>query len=117
MALTFNLSRPIALDKRSVELNVANKPGVYVLGEPHPNGGVYVRYVGRSDDSLADRLRSHELIRTYPTFVFAYAIDANRAYCMECEMFHEWPQSLKNQIHPARPQGSRIRCPKPGCTV
>jgi len=89
-------------------------PGVYVLGSPHPSGGVTVGYVGRADTDLANRLKNHELRGRYSHFVFAYAVSADDAYKKECEMYHEWIGHLGGQIHPAKPERSSIRCPECG---
>lgn len=113
MALSFELLGPLALDERIIEANILPLPGVYVLGEPHPQGGVAVRYAGRSDDNLARRLKEHQVL-FYSHFVYMYASSANEAYLMECALYHEWPQDLKGQIHPARPVGSYTRCPRCG---
>lgn len=115
MALSFTLSNAIALNDTAIDNAITKKsPGVYVLGPANAQGGVTVKYAGRSDDDLAGRLKGHELKSKHTHFVACYAANADAAYRMECEMFHEWPQALSGQIHPARPKNSSVQCPK-GC--
>lgn len=113
MALGFDLIGPISLDARSIDNNIlSGMPGVYLLGEPHQQGGVAVRYAGRSDEDLAGRLKQQAGYHSH--FVYAYARSTSEAYMMECALYHEWPQDLKGQIHPARPTGSLTRCHRCG---
>jgi hypothetical protein len=115
MALSFSLSNAVSYTDAQIDANVTKKrSGVYVLGPKADGGGVGVKYVGRSDDDLAGRLKNHELKSKHSHFVFAYASNADDAFKKECELYHEWPQSLSSQIHPARPKNSNVQCPK-GC--
>jgi hypothetical protein len=110
MALSFTLVGPVPLNAQSIGSNILpGMPGVYVLGEPHQQGGVAVRYVGRSDEDLAGRLKQQT--GYYSHFVYDYAASAHDAFIKECEMYHEWQHLIPGQIHPARPQGSWSTCP------
>jgi len=86
-------------------------PGAYVLGPIAPNQKLTVKYVGRSDADLPNRLK--QWVGKYPAFMYVYAPTAVEAYHQECELYHGYPP-LDNDVHPARPSGSSARCPRCG---
>lgn len=86
-------------------------PGVYTLRRT-PDGPV--RYVGRSDVDLAERLRRHAREAEYSYFEFEYAPSARAAFEAECALFHRHESTLENAIHPARPPGTDWHCPRCG---
>ncbi|MFA9477749.1 hypothetical protein ACERK3_05510 [Phycisphaerales bacterium AB-hyl4] len=94
------------------------RPGNYALGhfQSTDRGKRFVVcYVGRGDTDLKARLlrRLHDSPR-HTHFQFAYATSPKAAFESECEHYHAFHGSaeFENQIHPARPAGSRWRCPR-----
>ncbi len=89
---------------------IRTSPGVYALGETQgPN--FVIRYVGRSDLDLAERLK--DWIGRYRQFKFAYYASAKAAYEKECTLWHDFggpAGRLDNARHPARPMGGRWQC-------
>jgi hypothetical protein len=83
-------------------------PGAYALGTSDTAGNLTVRYVGRSDDDLNARLKQH--LGKYQHFKYAFFPTAKAAFDKECALYHDFKPS-DNAIHPARPQGSMLRCP------
>src|SRR5438445_13818835 len=92
----------------------ATAPGVYMLGKIE-NGTFYVGYVGRSDTDVNDRLQDHVKLSD-SHFQFAYCASAEAAFYAECELFHAYCRS-RNPNHPARPEGTFLRCPNQSCPV
>jgi hypothetical protein len=86
------------------------RPGVYLLG--NDEAGFAVKYVGRSDKCLRNRLATHNHLFTYDYFAFMYAKDEREAFFLECQLWHTFQKSsLNNFIHPASPVNSGIKCP------
>lgn len=100
---------PYALDNDTLD-NVlkGTGPGAYLLGEPAPNGEVYVDYTGRADSDLKDRLRDH--VGTATLFKYGFFKTAEAAYLAECRLFHDF-NPPRNTIHPAAPKGTLTTCP------
>jgi len=67
-------------------------------------------YVGRSDYDLATRLTTHARCGRAHYFGFNLHPDADRAYDMECALFHSLRAITSNRVHPASPKGWRRRC-------
>lgn len=88
-------------------------PGVYVL-DRNTGIGFIVKYVGRADEDVADRLKKHAGDGYYKYFKFEYALNAKAAFERECQLYHFYP-SLDNIIHPARPKNTSYACPVAGC--
>lgn len=89
-----------------------NKIGNYVLCLLEDKTFV-IKYVGRSDNDLNDRLKKH-LEENYTLFMFSYASSIQDAYEKECQNYHDFGGSdkLDNKIHPAKPEGINCICPK-----
>ncbi len=94
--------------------------GNYALGYINGNGKFAVRYVGRSDGNLNQRLKSHLGNHDDCThFKFSYAGSPKAAFEKECQNFHDFGgvQKLKNVNHPAEPANSKLwKCPIANCT-
>lgn len=95
-------------------------PGNYALGRISETDGktFIVGYVGRSDTDLNKELKAR-LGYGYPAFKCSYATSPRDAFLKECRNYHDFggSDSLKNDIHPARPGGTTWKCPTPGCTA
>jgi hypothetical protein len=92
-----------------------NRIGNYALG--HMDGDTFrVSYVGRSDTDLNAELKAR-LKLGYPKFKCSYASSAKAAFEKECQNYHDFggSQGLKNEVHPARPDGTDWSCPVSGC--
>lgn len=67
-------------------------------------------YAGRSDRNLRRRLIAHASWSCADHFGFEVYADADRAYDMECGLYHVLHYRMTNAIHPAAPAGSRRPC-------
>jgi hypothetical protein len=86
-----------------------------LIGERHAGTYLLYRrgkpvYAGRSDRDLRRRLVTHAHHATGDYFGFSVHPDAERAYDMECALFHALHDVTTNRIHPASPKGSDRRC-------
>ena len=107
MAITVG---PYDLHSEKEISSISDRPGAYVLYEiPHIHGRRVARYVGRSDTSLRDRLMDHR--GQYSVFFVRYADTPDKAFRFECEFYHRHIDTIKNKIHPDRPDGSDAVCP------
>ena len=90
--------------------------GNYALGymKTKEDGGrtFVVEYVGRSDTDVAGRLKQH-VGEKYKKFKYSYATSPKAAFEKECKNYHDFgeSQSLDNDVHPRRPDGSGWKCP------
>ena len=87
--------------------------GNYALGRKNDKGGLTVKYVGRADSDVNDRIKDH-LGKSYSHFKFCYATSPKAAFEKECENYHDFGGSAKldNKIHPDRPDGASWKCPR-----
>lgn len=67
-------------------------------------------YAGRSDEDLRNRLVAHAQIKRADYFGFSVLADADRAFDMECALFHALRTTTTNLIHPASPKHSGRTC-------
>jgi hypothetical protein len=109
---TLGLTGPFELTHESIDARVTRRQaGNYALG--WVDGVTFnVEYVGRSDVDLNDRL--HDWVdQGYSHFKARYARSAKVAYMKECRNFHEFggTNGLDNDVHPDRPDGTRLQCP------
>lgn len=99
---TKRLSGLRRLDDVSTRWDVSDYPGVYLFYETQ-NGPL--RYVGRSDTSLLNRIRG----RGYRYYKYKHC-SRSEAFYWECRYWHYW-NPLDNKNHPAEPSGTtRIHC-------
>ena len=106
------LRGPYKLSTTSVNLNVTcTSPGAYALGYTK-NNTFYIKYVGRSDSDVNDRLKDH--VSDYSQFKFEYYSTAKLAFEKECRLYHDFDPT-DNDVHPARPRGKTWECPV--CTI
>jgi len=102
------LNGPHSLSANSIERTVRRKSaGAYVLSALE--GGIAsARLVGRSDDDLGTSLK--ERIGLYSYFAFVYASSPEKAYEMECEIFHSI-KPPENGKHPQKSADTASVCP------
>ena len=107
------------LNKKSIDDKVSKRPGNYALVYTKSEKTFIVKYVGRSDDDLNDRLKYW--IGKYREFKFSQDAKTRvEAYKKECRNFHDFGgiASLDNKIHPDRPDEyakSNLSCPVSDC--
>ena len=87
-------------------------PGAYALGRIDKNDVFRVKYVGRSDNDVGDRLSDH--IAVYPYFKFGYYRTPKDAFEKECWLWHDF-NPRDNKKHPDRPDGTKYKCPVKDC--
>ncbi len=90
----------------------ANAAGVFAVGYTRESGAFVVCYIGRSDTNLRDALLAYphdEMAR----FKWVETTSQRSAFQTQCELYHEFggADSLENEEHPPRPQGSNWTCP------
>ncbi len=111
--MTYDLSIMYKLTYESIDKNVKQKPGVYVL-DKNRSGSFQINFVGRANADLNDRLKQH-IAEGYKFFEFEYATSPKEAFEKECELYHDkgGPEGkLDNKIHPDRPKNTDWKCPK-----
>lgn len=86
--------------------------GNYALGRINDKGSFVVKYVGRADSDVNDRIKDH-LGKSYSHFKFSYATSPKNAFEKECQNYHDFNTNngLDNKIHPDRPSGTNWKCP------
>ena len=98
-----------------------NRIGNYAYGYLNAQGSFIVRYVGRSDSNLKERIK-HGIADMladptcrYERFKFSYASSVKEAYEKECSNYHDFGGDsglLRNTNHPAKPDGYDGKCPR-----
>ena len=112
--MPYSLSSLEDLRNEKIDQVITRKsPGVYALDKTM-KGRFHASYVGRSDDDLKARLKTH-VESEYKYFKFDYATYSKNAYEKECELYHDFggPEGkLDNKSHPDKPTNSGWKCPK-----
>lgn len=104
------LSGSVELNDETIDAVITEGgAGVYILGPNGVNGGVYVRFVGRSDVNLRARLKQH--VGMHSHFVYSYADSPLAAFQAECKLYHHYDPS-ENVAHPVRPRNVDWKCPR-----
>lgn len=94
--------------------------GNYAYGYLNERGAFTVRYVGRSDSDLNERIKhgiadmENDKALRYERFKFSYADTVEEAYEKECRNYHDFGGAegrLMNEVHPAKPEGYKSKCP------
>ena len=95
-----------------------NRIGNYALGyiTKDSNGEhvFCVKYVGRSDNDLNDRIKDHlGESKEYTHFKFSYETCSRNAFLKECRNWHDFggEDILDNHYHPDKPNGTNWKCP------
>lgn len=112
-------SYPLTIEE--IEKNIEpNRIGNYAYGYLNDKGSFIVKYVGRSDTNLQERIQ-HGIIDNsnnpnlrYERFKFSYANSLKEAYEKECRNYHDFGGDkghLCNLHHPDSPDGLDLDCP------
>ncbi len=104
------MNGPYSLTRENIAYHVTRtSAGNYLLLNRRGD----VRYVGRSDTNVRDRLLQHVGGR-YTEFKYSYATSAKDAFETECRNYHDYGgDNLDNDIHPDRPDNSlNWKCPR-----
>lgn len=118
---TLNMGISYDLTYDEIDRLVADgRMGNYALGYLNKRGAFIVRYVGRSDSDLKERIKhgitdmeTNQSLR-YERFKFSYADTIEDAYNKECQNYHDFGGAegcLVNKVHPAKPDGYKGKCP------
>ena len=111
--LELDMKGSYQLTNEEIDERVSKKsPGNYALGyRDEEDKKFVVRYVGRSDDDLKQRLKKQ--VEEYKRFKFSYATSSKEAFKKECKNYHDSGESenLDNTNHPDRPDDSDWECP------
>ncbi len=104
------LRGPYPLANKGIDENVRRtSPGAYALGHLREKDRAFIiRYVGRSDDDVRDRLKGH--VGDYTRFKYEYYSTVKEAFEKECHLYHDF-NPRDNEIHPARPANCDWECP------
>ena len=86
-----------------------NATGVYFLANKE-NGKFVLKYVGRSDTKLRNRLLQHAKEGKYSYFSFVLTRTIFDAFRIECREYHN-AVNLDNKIHPRKPKNLDYKCP------
>lgn len=110
---SLNMEGAYPINTKSVDANVRKGAiGNYALGIVG-QGQFVVKYVGRSDTDLNERIKDH-IGEPYTYFMFSYAENVAQAYQKECVNYHDYVDPgyrLDNEIHPDKPKGySHLKC-------
>ena len=118
---TLNMGLSYDLTYDEIDRLVAeDRKGNYAFGYLDERGVFIVRYVGRSDTDLRERIK-HGIADMeadpscrYQRFKFSYAESDTEAYEKECRNFHDFGGMeglLVNKNHPDKPKGYSGSCP------
>ncbi len=114
---TSRLRGPFTLTTLGVQKAVTRtSAGAYGLGHTRQTDNVFIiEYVGRSDDDVCARLLKWAPAK-YLQFKYEYYDSSLAAYRKECDLFHDFSGmgSLDNEVHPAKPANSNLRCARCG---
>jgi hypothetical protein len=104
------LKGPFDLSVNAIDCAVkGDRPGVFALGRLIRSGQFAISRVGRAELDLSSELKRY--IATEVAFKFAYTETADSAFVRECLLFHSF-RPPGNFLHPVRPAGSRLMCPR-----
>ncbi len=102
-------------DYNKEEMNTYVGPGKignYALGYENSEGKFVPKYIGRSDEDLLKRLKSHiDEGDKHKYCKFCYKNSAKEAFEQECRNYHDFKDQFDNDIHPRRPDGKNYSCP------
>lgn len=101
---SLNMSGPHLLTKGEIDRVVTKTTaGNYALGYMKEDKKFIVKYVGRSDFDLNDRLK--DWVGDYKQFKYSFASSADEAYKKELKNFNDFGgvEKLDNDITPAKP--------------
>jgi hypothetical protein len=105
---TLGMTKPLTLSDAVINSLHSEFAGNYAYGRLNIEGAFEVLYVGRFDPNCSDRMKHG--IGKYPHFTFSYAASIRDAFEKECNNYHDF-NPPDNRIHPARPNGTLLKCP------
>lgn len=118
---TLNMGVSYDLTYDEIDRLVAEgRKGNYAFGYLDERGVFIVRYVGRSDTDLRERIKhgitdmESDPTCRYERFKFSYAETVKEAYEKECQNYHDFGGAeglLVNKNHPDKPEGCSSGCP------
>jgi hypothetical protein len=118
---TLSMGRSYDLTYDEINNNIEEgRIGNYAYGYINDNGLFVVRYVGRSDSDLKERIKhgitdmENDSSCRYERFKFSYADTVKEAYEKECRNYHDFGGDrgwLVNECHPAKPTDVDCVCP------
>jgi hypothetical protein len=95
------------------EIITQTSAGNYALGYVS-DSTFYVKYVGRSDDDVNERLKKWVGKKSkYKKFKISLATSPKVAFEKECKNYHDFggSEKLDNEKHPERPDNADWKCP------
>lgn len=120
MKARLDMNGPYPLTNDDIDRVIADgKIGNYAYGYLNKDQVFVVRYVGRSDTNLCERIKhgiedmENSPSCRYEHFKFSYAESECEAYEKECRNYHDFggEKRLCNERHPAKPEGYEGVCP------
>lgn len=110
--ISLGMEGPYDFDRDTInDVVTRTSAGNYALGYINDSNIFIVRYVGRADSDVKERLLQH-LKENYYSFKFSYATSPKAAFEKECINYHDF-LPLDNKIHPDRPDNSKSwKCPR-----
>ena len=84
--------------------------GGYILYELK-NGSCVPVYIGRSDKDLRNRLLQHAFSYKGDYFEYMVLNSPEKAFDLECSLYHALSNEIMNKIHPDKPDGVKVTCP------
>jgi len=109
---SLNMNGPYDSSNEEVDRVITKtSAGNYALGYTNDEGTFIVKYVGRSDDDVNDRIK--DWVDEYKKFKYSYASSSKAAFEKECKNYHDFggSESLDNKIHPDRSDNTDWKCP------
>lgn len=111
--VSLGMNGPYPLTKEDVDQRIpVGSIGNYAYGYKNIDGIFIVKYVGRSDNDLNDRVKHG--IGQYKLYKFCIAKNSKEAYEKECKNYHDFGGMegiLDNDIHPDKPDNTDYECP------
>lgn len=113
---TFKDTAVLPFTIESIDMNVEKSIGNFLLGIT-VKGLFKVKYIGRSDIDLQQRLKELQKNDEYTDFKFFYSPDPITAYKKECNDYHTFLNNtefkLDNDTHPQKPKDApdSLICP------
>ncbi len=109
------MNGPFALTRVCInEVVTKISAGVYALGYVNQAGNFVIRYIGRSDSNLNERLNQWvDAKKEYLQFKAEYSLSAVAAFKRECNLYHVFEGhngKLDNDIHPDRSKNDLSVC-------
>lgn len=118
---TLDMFGPFILTDNEVNKRVPeNVIGNYAFGYINQKRVFVVRYVGRSDSDLKNEIKKQmktDRAKGCTHFKYSIAKSVKEAFEKECRNYHDFGgnEVLNNDIHPAKPAGTKYECPVDGC--